>query len=141
MIHKFKTRCRKITHETQRNMMTIMREAEKYFSEGFRMGRYGKAAGAWHLSSEDMEHGSRTLLNAMEWVAMHKRCSEEEAAKIVMLEVTRAGCRCGIDQYNKEEKKDLWSSEESAECDRRFTLAEQAFETYWNDKTYDIKEE
>ena len=141
MIHKFKTRCRKITHETQRNMMTIMREAEKYFSEGFRMGRYGKAESAWHFEQEDTEYGSRVLLDAMNYIALHKRCSEEEAAKYLMLEMTRAGCRCGIDQYNKEEKKDLWSSEETAECNRRFALAEQAFETYWNDKTYDIKEE
>ncbi len=145
MIHKFKARCRKITHRTQANIMTLIEESKKYFSEGFVRGRYGRYAGAWHMSHEDTMARSYALLEAIEEVALFRRYDDTEAAKYVMMHVCEVGWRRGIEQYAREELKNVPPEEKckligKAEVEREH-LIDEAFEKYWNDTTGDKVQE
>ena len=146
MIYKYRTRCRKLTHRFQADMMTLIRESEKYFSEGFRAGRYGRLdAGAWHMSYEDGLERSRAVLDAMESVAMQHRLDDTGSAKYVLRQVCEAGWRCGIEQYAREDLKKAAPEERSrlraqATIEREH-LIDEAFETYWNDTWGDPKME
>lgn len=146
MIYKYRTRCRKLTHRFQADMMTLIRESEKYFSEGFRAGRYGRLdAGAWHMSNEDSLARSHALLTAIEEVAQSKRLDDIGSAKYVLKEVCEAGWRCGIEQYAREDLKKAAPEERSRlraqASSEREHLIDEAFETYWNDTWGDPKME
>lgn len=126
--------------------MTLIRESEKYFSEGFRAGRYGRLdAGAWHMSYEEGLERSGAVLVAVESVATQRRLDDTESAKYVLKSVCEAGWRCGIEQYAREELKKAAPEERSRlraqAAEERAHLIDEAFETYWNDTWGDPKQE
>jgi len=141
MIYKFDIRCRKISHSFLKSYMTLHREAEKYFSEGFRKGRYGGVNdGAWHMTAEDLENMNHSICYELEHLAMQEKLSDADAAKELMRRIALVGCRRGFEQYIREALKQDPRTGEYArslkygeELERRFDLAEEAFQAYWDD--------
>ena len=148
MIHKYKIRCRKLSHSFQSQFLTLLSDSKKYFDEGFRVGRYGATNnGAWHMDSEDLAAMDHVMCQTLRETALYKRLSDVDAASAVLREVCMEGCRRGLAQYQREELKRLPAGQEAkrdlyaSQVDLRFDLAETAFEQYWNDKWGDPKEE